>query len=457
MASHLRQGVFFALFLFVLTTYLISEKAGDLYSSRRPGWWAEAFVKFPAVKICARQQLDYWGGCTMQAGAEKSGQDITEIPDPQTLMKVSMQTQSPEFCNTQATTRHCKVNAWNPVIANSGSRKRSSYSLTLTLTLQDVKDIPSLLSWLENDFVPLAPGPPERGSLADEIVKLGLASESPLKGDLVKVVKLRPLPIAPSILQWSCRGLGYLCIYVIRTLFLKLFCSKDDDTWSCLDFCGISWVQVHFSVPSAGAKAQFFSFQLCDLNVIGRRTEPCTGPRATLVTLKPPCWLGPFGCGRSECSIARPCCSWGCFATRVVQSRLKQWQWWSINQVFFFSSRIAIFHSFGKHLSFFLFHTFFVPYELLIQFCSASLRQPSGCFQACSIIDDLQGIVSDCFADFSEPVQSRLSWAPAGTMDHLKARDELKARVERVERFVALLWDPPTFLLVCLFWLADPC
>ena len=30
-----RQGVFFALFLFVLTTYLISEKAGDLYSSRR--------------------------------------------------------------------------------------------------------------------------------------------------------------------------------------------------------------------------------------------------------------------------------------------------------------------------------------------------------------------------------------------------------------------------------------
>ena len=30
------QGVFFALFLFVLTTYLISEKAGDLYSSRRP-------------------------------------------------------------------------------------------------------------------------------------------------------------------------------------------------------------------------------------------------------------------------------------------------------------------------------------------------------------------------------------------------------------------------------------
>ncbi|CAE7282533.1 pkd2 [Symbiodinium natans] len=70
------EGVFFALFLFVLTTYLISEKAGDLYSSRR-------------------QQLDYWGGCTMQA-----------------------------------TTRHCKVN--------------------------DVKDIPSLLSWLTDDFIPLA-------------------------------------------------------------------------------------------------------------------------------------------------------------------------------------------------------------------------------------------------------------------------------------------------------------
>lgn len=29
----------------------------------------------------------------------------------------------------------------------------------------------------------------------------------------------------------------------------------------------------------------------------------------------------------------------------------------------------------------------------------------------------------DCFADFSEAVQSRLSWAPAGTMDHLKAAD----------------------------------
>mmetsp|Transcript_39564 Transcript_39564/g.73763 ORF Transcript_39564/g.73763 Transcript_39564/m.73763 type:complete len:839 (-) Transcript_39564:80-2596(-) len=70
------EAVFFALFLFVLTTYLISEKAGDLYSSRR-------------------QQLDYWGGCTMQA-----------------------------------TTRHCKVD--------------------------DVKDIPSLLSWLADDFVPLA-------------------------------------------------------------------------------------------------------------------------------------------------------------------------------------------------------------------------------------------------------------------------------------------------------------
>jgi hypothetical protein len=41
--------------------------------------------------------------------------------------------------------------------------------------------------------------------------------------------------------------------------------------------------------------------------------------------------------------------------------------------------------------------------------------------EACSIIDDLQGIVSDCFADFSEPVQSRLSWAPAGTGEHLKA------------------------------------
>jgi len=70
------EGVFFSLFLFVLTTYLISEKAGDLYSSRR-------------------QQLDYWGGCTMQAA-----------------------------------TRHCKVN--------------------------DIKDIPSLMMWLTDDFVPLA-------------------------------------------------------------------------------------------------------------------------------------------------------------------------------------------------------------------------------------------------------------------------------------------------------------
>lgn len=70
------EGVFFAMFLFVLTTYLISEKAGDLYSSRR-------------------QQLDYWGGCTMQA-----------------------------------TSRHCKVN--------------------------DVKDVHSLMTWLVDDFVPLA-------------------------------------------------------------------------------------------------------------------------------------------------------------------------------------------------------------------------------------------------------------------------------------------------------------
>ncbi|CAJ1412524.1 unnamed protein product [Effrenium voratum] len=40
--------------------------------------------------------------------------------------------------------------------------------------------------------------------------------------------------------------------------------------------------------------------------------------------------------------------------------------------------------------------------------------------QACSIIDDLQGIVSDCFADYSDAVQSTLSWAPAWTPEHLK-------------------------------------
>lgn len=48
--------------------------------------------------------------------------------------------------------------------------------------------------------------------------------------------------------------------------------------------------------------------------------------------------------------------------------------------------------------------------------------------QACSILDDLQGIVSDCFADFSEAVQSRFPWAPAGTGDHLKDTERGRVR-----------------------------
>eukprot|EP00931_Biecheleriopsis_adriatica_P104881 TRINITY_DN79495_c0_g1_i1.p1 TRINITY_DN79495_c0_g1~~TRINITY_DN79495_c0_g1_i1.p1 ORF type:complete len:855 (-),score=170.25 TRINITY_DN79495_c0_g1_i1:40-2604(-) len=70
------EGCFFFIFLIILTAYLVAEKAGDLYSSRQ-------------------QQLDYWGGCTMQG-----------------------------------TTRHCKV--------------------------EDVYDIPSLMTWLTDDFAPLA-------------------------------------------------------------------------------------------------------------------------------------------------------------------------------------------------------------------------------------------------------------------------------------------------------------
>ena len=48
----------------------------------------------------ARQQLDYWGGCTMQA-ASISGFCHWGI----------FHMKTPE----EATTRHCKVNAWNPV------------------------------------------------------------------------------------------------------------------------------------------------------------------------------------------------------------------------------------------------------------------------------------------------------------------------------------------------------
>lgn len=163
------EGVFFALFLFVLTTYLISEKAGDLYSSRR-------------------QQLDYWGGCTMQA-----------------------------------TTQHCKVN--------------------------DVKDIPSLLSWLENDFVPLA--------FTDR-------TQYPSVVMSTSVYRLQD-----GTMHWTPRYVG------------------DTQTSVLLGTIRMRQIRVQYS-------------------------------------------------------------------------------------------------------------------------------------QACSIIDDLQGIVSDCFADFSEPVQSRLSWAPAGTGEHLK-------------------------------------
>lgn len=70
------EGVFFMCFLFILTTYLVSEKAGDLFSSRR-------------------QQLDYWGGCNMQGE-----------------------------------TRICRIDS--------------------------VKDIPTLMDWLRDDFAPLA-------------------------------------------------------------------------------------------------------------------------------------------------------------------------------------------------------------------------------------------------------------------------------------------------------------
>jgi len=59
------EGVFFMIFLVTLTTYLISEKAGDLYSSRR-------------------QQLDYWGGCTVQ-GLDRTCK-IDEVKDIDSFM-----------------------------------------------------------------------------------------------------------------------------------------------------------------------------------------------------------------------------------------------------------------------------------------------------------------------------------------------------------------------------------
>lgn len=52
------------------------------------------------------------------------------------------------------------------------------------------------------------------------------------------------------------------------------------------------------------------------------------------------------------------------------------------------------------------------------------MRRPlSRPVEACSILDDLASIVTDCFADFSEAVQSTMSWAPAWTPQHLKAHD----------------------------------
>eukprot|EP00933_Yihiella_yeosuensis_P081523 TRINITY_DN95141_c0_g1_i1.p1 TRINITY_DN95141_c0_g1~~TRINITY_DN95141_c0_g1_i1.p1 ORF type:complete len:861 (-),score=169.39 TRINITY_DN95141_c0_g1_i1:111-2693(-) len=70
------EALFFVIFLSALTNYIFSERAGDLYSSRR-------------------QQLDYWGGCIMQGDQ-----------------------------------RLCKID--------------------------NVKDIPSLMDWLRDDFSPLA-------------------------------------------------------------------------------------------------------------------------------------------------------------------------------------------------------------------------------------------------------------------------------------------------------------
>lgn len=59
------EGVFFMFFLVVLTLYLVSEKAGDLYSSRR-------------------QQLDYWGGCQLQGHTRRC--KIDEVHDIDSLM-----------------------------------------------------------------------------------------------------------------------------------------------------------------------------------------------------------------------------------------------------------------------------------------------------------------------------------------------------------------------------------
>ncbi|CAK9060641.1 Pentatricopeptide repeat-containing protein At2g31400 [Durusdinium trenchii] len=47
--------------------------------------------------------------------------------------------------------------------------------------------------------------------------------------------------------------------------------------------------------------------------------------------------------------------------------------------------------------------------------------------RACSILDDLASIVTDCFADFSEAVQSTMSWAPAWTPQHLKDHYDWKS------------------------------
>ncbi|CAE8619310.1 unnamed protein product [Polarella glacialis] len=60
------EAVFFAIFLFLLTSYLMAERTGDLYSSRR-------------------QQLDYWGGCTIQGATRKC--KIDEVKDVPTLME----------------------------------------------------------------------------------------------------------------------------------------------------------------------------------------------------------------------------------------------------------------------------------------------------------------------------------------------------------------------------------
>ena len=125
------QGVFFALFLFVLTTYLISEKAGDLYSSRRPARTARRASSIGALE-----------GNSSTTGAV-------------------------------APCRRRRESACSHVAGNHAALQGERHGLISSAphgTAEDVKDIPSLMTWLENDFVPLATWPKDAPHVSDSIV-----------------------------------------------------------------------------------------------------------------------------------------------------------------------------------------------------------------------------------------------------------------------------------------------